>query len=121
MHDAYIPKMPDHIRPTLEAYIKLMEQLKLAIKNEGLTPAQALMVITLGHDIVKAGDLIRLGYYCGTNTTYNLKTLQESGYIEYLKNEKDRRHKLVRLTTKGLEFCIKLRHELAPQRIAYPA
>lgn len=112
--------MPDNIIPVLEAYSKLIEQLKRIIGNNELTPAQAIMIMTLGTDIVRAGDLIRLGYYYGTNSTYNLHTLQRHEFIEYLKNNNDKRLKLVKLTDKGLEFCVKLRRELASEQTTCP-
>jgi len=41
------------------------------------------------------------GHYLGSNVSYNLKKLVESGYIHHARSEADRRSVLVRLTKKG--------------------
>jgi DNA-binding MarR family transcriptional regulator len=41
------------------------------------------------------------GHYLGSNVSYNLKKLVESGYIHHERSEADRRSVLVRLTQKG--------------------
>ncbi|MFX5817437.1 MarR family transcriptional regulator, partial [Acinetobacter baumannii] len=41
------------------------------------------------------------GYYLGSNASYNVKKLVESGYIEQMISERDRRSTILRLTAKG--------------------
>jgi DNA-binding MarR family transcriptional regulator len=41
------------------------------------------------------------GHYLGSNVSYNLKKLVESGYIHHERSAVDRRSVLVRLTRKG--------------------
>lgn len=42
------------------------------------------------------------GYYLGTNPFYNIKALQENGYIELLQEKNDRRTRIINLTDKAL-------------------
>jgi DNA-binding PadR family transcriptional regulator len=46
------------------------------------------------------------GHYLGSNVSYNLKKLVESGYIHHERSEADRRSVLVRLTEKGEQVKI---------------
>jgi DNA-binding MarR family transcriptional regulator len=41
------------------------------------------------------------GHYLGSNVSYNLKKLVESGYVHHARSNIDRRSVLVRLTPKG--------------------
>ncbi len=70
---------------TLNLVERLHRQLLDVIKDELLT----------------AGELRTRGHYLGSNVSYNLKKLVESGYIHHERSEADRRSVLVRLTRKG--------------------
>ena len=45
------------------------------------------------------------GYYLGSNVSYNLKKLVDSGYISHQRSTTDRRSVRVSLTEKGQEVC----------------
>lgn len=66
-----------------------------------INAVQALLLFNIGENEVTAGELKSRGYYQGSNVSYNLKKLVESGYMHHQKCEIDRRAVRVRLTEKG--------------------
>lgn len=64
---------------------------------------QALLLFNVGDAELTAGELRSRGYYLGSNVSYNLKKLVDTGYIHHERSETDRRSVRVRLTDKGLE------------------
>lgn len=72
---------------------------------EDLSSTQAMMLHAIGADELSAGDLKARGRYLGSNLSYNLKKLDESGHIHYARCDEDRRSVRVRLTAKGREIC----------------
>ena len=66
-----------------------------------INPVQALLLFNVGDNEVTAGELKSRGYYQGSNVSYNLKKLVESGYMHHERSEIDRRSVRVRLTEKG--------------------
>lgn len=68
-----------------------------------INAVQALLLFNIGHKTMTAGELKNRGYYQGSNVSYNLKKLVESGYIDHQRCEMDRRSVRVRLTEKGIE------------------
>jgi DNA-binding MarR family transcriptional regulator len=58
-------------------------------------------LFNVGDQELTAGELRTRGHYLGSNVSYNLKKLVESGYIHHERSEADRRSVLVRLTKKG--------------------
>jgi MarR family transcriptional regulator, exopolysaccharide II synthesis transcriptional activator len=112
MLDTTMPSMPSHITEICSKYTMLMKHIQQAVYRDGISPAQAYMIMALGNETVRSGDLIRLQYYFGTNATYSISKLEEDKYIKRSKVNGDRRQKLVSLTEKGLKLCIRLRREL---------
>lgn len=68
-----------------------------------LNPVQALLLFNVGDNEVTAGELRSRGYYQGSNVSYNLKKLVETGYMHHQRCGADRRSVRVRLTDKGHE------------------
>lgn len=66
-----------------------------------LNPVQALLLFNVGDNEVTAGELKSRGYYQGSNVSYNLKKLVETGYMHHERCAMDRRAVRVRLTEKG--------------------
>src|SRR3984893_10949657 len=62
---------------------------------------QALLLYNIGDAELTAGELTSRGYYLGSNVSYNLKKLVESGYINHQRSNTDRRSVRVRLADKG--------------------
>ncbi len=66
-----------------------------------INAVQALLLFNIGDNEVTAGELKSRGYYQGSNVSYNLKKLVETGYMHHERCEVDRRSVRVRLTEKG--------------------
>ncbi len=66
-----------------------------------INSVQALLLYNIGENEVTAGELKTRGYYQGSNVSYNLKKLVESGYMHHQRCEIDRRAVRIRLTEDG--------------------
>ena len=66
-----------------------------------INSVQGLLLFNIGEQEVTAGELKSRGYYQGSNVSYNLKKLVESGYMHHEKCAVDRRSVRVRLTETG--------------------
>ena len=62
---------------------------------------QALLLFNIGDSELTAGELRTRGYYLGSNVSYNLKKLVDTGYINHQRSRTDRRSVRVSLTEKG--------------------
>ena len=97
---------------TLSMVERLHRLLLDVIKDEferlgflNINAVQALLLFNIGENEVTAGELKSRGYYQGSNVSYNLKKLVESGYIHHQKCEVDRRAVRVKLTQSGHRIC----------------
>src|SRR5271165_6987293 len=97
---------------------RLHRQLLDVIKDEldrrderEINSVQALLLFNIGDQELTAGELRTRGHYLGSNVSYNLKKLVESGYIHHERSDVDRHSVLVRLTPKG-EAVRAMLHEL---------
>ncbi|MFQ5622928.1 MAG: MarR family winged helix-turn-helix transcriptional regulator [Paracoccaceae bacterium] len=95
-------------RDTLGLVERLHRLLLDVVKDEferlgllDINAVQALLLFNVGSNEVSAGELKTRGYYQGSNVSYNLKKLVESGYMSHQRSEVDRRAVRVRLTEKG--------------------
>ena len=66
-----------------------------------INAVQALLLFNVGDNEVTAGELKSRGYYQGSNVSYNLKKLVDTGFMHHQRCEVDRRSVRVRLTEKG--------------------
>jgi len=87
---------------------RLHRQLLDVIKDEldrtaiaDINSVQALLLFNVGETELTAGELRTRGHYLGSNVSYNLKKLVETGYIHHQRSDLDRRSVRVRLTEKG--------------------
>lgn len=69
-----------------------------------INAVQALLLFNIGDNEVTAGELKTRGYYQGSNVSYNLKKLVDTGYMHHQRCEIDRRSVRVRLTQKGRDI-----------------
>ena len=69
-----------------------------------INAVQALLLFNVGDNEVTAGELKTRGYYQGSNVSYNLKKLVETGFMHHQRCEIDRRSVRVRLTQKGRDI-----------------
>jgi DNA-binding MarR family transcriptional regulator len=72
---------------------------------DDINPVQALLMFNIGDAEMTAGELRSRGYYLGSNVSYNLKKLVETGYIFQERSRADRRSVRIRLTPKGEEVA----------------
>ena len=87
-------------------YLRL-ELGKLGI--EDISPSQVMILLTIGHGEIAVRDLLDRGHYGGSNASYNLKQLVESGYLERGASPRDRRLARISLSLKGQMLCERLR------------
>ncbi len=78
------------------------------LKVEDINNVQTLILYNIGTDQLTVGELTNRGYYLGTNVSYNVKNLVESGYLLQEKAPHDKRSTRVRVSEKGLELVKKL-------------
>lgn len=107
---------PEFLGPYLEtlSMVERLHRLLLdVIKDEferlgllDINSVQALLLFNIGENEVTAGELKSRGYYQGSNVSYNLKKLVETGYMHHQRCEVDRRAVRVRLTKKGRNIRI---------------
>ncbi len=84
----------------------LLDVVKSEFERIGRTDVnsvQALLIFHIGDSELTAGELRTRGYYLGSNVSYNLKKLVQSGYIHHKRSTTDRRSVRVHLTAKGKE------------------
>src|SRR6201747_2217089 len=100
-----------HYLETLNLVERLHRQLLDVIKDEldrrderEINSVQALLLFNIGDQELTAGELRTRGHYLGSNVSYNLKKLVESGYIHHERSDVDRRSVHVSLTEKGCEI-----------------
>lgn len=70
-------------------------------KFNDISPVQAVMLGTIGHEEISVRDMIERGYYLGSNASYNLKNLVDGGYVLRQASARDRRSALLKLSPKG--------------------
>lgn len=104
------PDLPAAYLETLNRVERLHRHLLDVIKDElerkgqrDVNAVQALLLFNIGDAEMTAGELRTRGHYLGSNVSYNLKKLVESGYIHHTRSELDRRSVRVSLTEKGRE------------------
>jgi len=90
---------------------RFLDVLRAEITRLGITDinaVQALMLCNLEGKELAVRDLVERGYYLGSNVSYNLKQLAETGYCEQERSERDKRSRRIVLTKKGRDLCDKL-------------
>lgn len=104
--------MPPHVFTVQSQYHGIMEKVKLATRKHRLTPEAGLMVAFLGNDALSMTEIIKKRYYIGYNPTYNIRILEQDGFIERKTARYDARMKTIRLTPKGKELADQIRRAL---------
>jgi len=121
------------ISPTVDSYVgltRLVERLhrrfldvvKVELVNldvRDINPVQMLLLTDIDEEI-SVRDLTRRAYHLGSSISYNLKKLDECGYIEQKRSAHDKRSVRVRRSTKGDALCLTLReHEREQAEIIF--
>ncbi|MCA8899862.1 MAG: MarR family transcriptional regulator [Hyphomonas sp.] len=89
-----------------QAHRRLHDVVKDDLERGGersLTGVQALLLYEIGEDEAPASVLRARGAFAGTSLSYNVKKLQEGGYLTQTRSEDDKRTVTLRLTERGLK------------------
>ena len=87
-----------------QAHRRLHDVVKDDLERGGersLTGVQALLLYEIGDDEAPASVLRARGAFAGTSLSYNVKKLQEGGYLIQTRSEDDKRTVTLRLTERG--------------------
>ncbi len=74
------------------------------LKVEDINNVQSLILFHIGRDNLTVGELLTRGYYLGSNVSYNVRKLVETGYLIQERSVHDRRSSRVFLSDKGLKL-----------------
>lgn len=97
----------DGLRLVERLHRQLLDVIKDELDRHGrsdINSVQALLIFNIGEEELTAGELRTRGHYLGSNVSYNLKKLVETGYINHERSDADRRAVRVSLSTKGREL-----------------
>ena len=75
---------------------------------DDINAVQSLILANIGDDEITVRDLIKRGYYLGSNASYNIKKLVEAAYLEQERSPHDRRSVRIKLSQKGRDLCAKV-------------
>ena len=103
------------VRPAYLEALRLVERLHRrlldVIKDEfdrrgrsDVNSVQALLLYNISDKELTAGELRTRGYYLGSNVSYNVKKLVETGYLHHSRSRIDRRAVRISLTDKGRDI-----------------
>lgn len=87
-----------------QAHRRLHDVVKDDLERAGerhLTGVQALLIYEIGEGETPASVLRARGAFAGTSLSYNIKKLQEGGYLVQSRSEADKRTVHLRLTDRG--------------------
>src|SRR5487761_2125319 len=98
------PGTSESLKPLYLEAVSRVERLHRRLLDD-IKPVQALLMFNIGDAEMTAGELRSRGYYLGSNVSYNLKKLVETGYIFQERSRADRRSVRIRLTPKGEEVA----------------
>lgn len=90
-----------------------LEVVKLELDGLGIhdiNNVQGLMLFNIGDAEMTVGELTLRGCYLGSNVSYSLKKLTDTGYIVQERSTHDKRVIMVRLSEKGAELCAVLKN-----------
>ncbi len=72
---------------------------------EEINNVQTLILYNIGDTVLTIGELTNRGYYLGSNVSYNLKKLVETGYVLQERSPHDKRTIKIKLSDKGKSLC----------------
>ncbi len=90
-------------------YLDLLRVELIRLGIDDISPAQVMLLFTIGPDELSVRDLLERGHYLGSNASYNLKQLVDSGYVDRAHSQRDRRAARLKLADKGQFLCQKIR------------
>ena len=93
-----LARMVERVSRRFLDYLRL-ELTKLGVDD--ISPSQVMVLFTIGSGEIAVRDLLDRGHYVGSNASYNLKQLVESGYLDRGASPRDRRLARISLSPKG--------------------
>jgi DNA-binding MarR family transcriptional regulator len=89
-------------------------QLELdALRLRDINNVRAMIVLNIGRAEMTASELLWRGCYLGSNVSYNLRKLTETGYVTQARSAHDKRVTMVRNSAKGVALCALLNEHVA--------
>ena len=104
-----------------QAHRRLHDVVKDDLERGGersLTGVQALLLYEIGDGEAPASVLRARGAFAGTSLSYNVKKLQEGGYLVQTRSEDDKRTVTLRLTDRGKKVKQRVEKLFAKQATA---
>jgi DNA-binding MarR family transcriptional regulator len=89
-------------------FLDLIQSELEVLNYRDINNVRALILLNIGEDEMTASELLWRGCYLGTNVSYNLKKLTETGYVIQTRSAHDRRVMMVRNSQKGVTLCQRL-------------
>lgn len=89
-----------------QAHRRLHDVVKDSLERNGerhLTGVQALLLYEIGEGETPASTLRARGAFAGTSLSYNMKKLQDGGYLVQTRSNADKRTVHLKLTERGLK------------------
>ncbi len=86
---------------------------ELGRRGKALSSVQALILSQVSDKPISLGQLLALGHYEGTNLSYNVGKLAESGYVTLSRPQWDKRSSLIELTPEGRDVAHLISQALA--------
>lgn len=112
--------MKEHYMEVLHAVERLQRLNLEVVKKEldtigirNINNVQALILYHIGESEMAVGELTQRGYYLGSNASYNLRKMVESGYIDQFPSPHDKRSFHIRLSDQGIKLYRDLDRVLA--------
>lgn len=97
--------------PTYAVANKIVRRYQPLLKELNLTYTQYItMMVMWEKEVINEKDLVETLYLKANTLTELLKKLKEKGFVEICRDEKDRRHIVIRLTDEGRELKKKAVH-----------
>ena len=88
------PKYLEALNLIERLHRRLLDVIKDDFERAGepeVNPVQALLLFNIADSELTAGELKTRGHYQGSNVSYNLKKLVESGYVHHERSATDKR------------------------------
>jgi DNA-binding MarR family transcriptional regulator len=93
----------------LRVFSEFVRPIQQTHSADRISLSNLLFLISVGEGDARVNDLVKRGRYVGSNASYTLKFLQESGFIDRRQDPDDRRNAIVSWTPKGRALVDSLR------------
>ena len=98
-------------------YLDLISAELERLKITDINNIQALLIYNIGDKTLSVGEICARGYYLGSNISYNLRKMAQSGYLEQTVAVHDKRSSLTKVTKKGAQLYKNIDNILSQQAV----